>query len=285
MVRVSVLMPVYRTNEEYLREAISSILAQTYSDFEFLILDDCPEDDRELIVKSYKDRRIKYLRNETNMGISESRNKLVDMARGEYLAVMDHDDVSLPERLEKQVNYLDAHPDVGVVGCWTDVFPDNKGLYFPSDDFKIKSLMMNICAVVHPSSMLRKSVLIENKIRYEKEYSPAKDYKLWCSLMEFTRFYNISEVLFRYRSHDHRTSVLQKKTMREVTEEIHAIMRNKYPAFFAYYTNTRKRVWCIRLFKLVPFLTVTLKNNKYSVYLFGKIPLLGMKEKGDQYGL
>lgn len=105
MVRVSVLMPVYRTNEEYLREAISSILAQTYSDFEFLILDDCPEDDRELIVKSYKDRRIKYLRNETNMGISESRNKLVDMARGEYLAVMDHDDVSLPERLEKQVNY------------------------------------------------------------------------------------------------------------------------------------------------------------------------------------
>lgn len=247
MVRVSVLMPVYRTNEEYLREAISSILAQTYSDFEFLILDDCPEDDRELIVKSYKDRRIKYLRNETNMGISESRNKLVDMARGEYLAVMDHDDVSLPERLEKQVNYLDAHPDVGVVGCWTDVFPDNKGLYFPSDDFKIKSLMMNICAVVHPSSMLRKSVLIENKIRYEKEYSPAEDYKLWCSLMEFTRFYNISEVLFRYRSHDHRTSVLQKKTMREVTEEIHAIMRNKYPAFFAYYTNTRKRVWCIRL--------------------------------------
>ena len=108
---------------------------------------------------------------------------------------------------------------------------------------------------------------------------------MWCSLMEFTRFYNISEVLFRYRSHDHRTSVLQKKTMREVTEEIHAIMRNKYPAFFAYYTNTRKRVWCIRLFKLVPFLTVTLKNNKYSVYLFGKIPLLGMKEKGDQYGL
>lgn len=73
--------------------------------------------------------------------------------------------------------------------------------------------------------------------------------------------------------------------MREVTEEIHAIMRNKYPAFFAYYMNTRKRVWCIRLFKLVPFLTVTLKNNKYSVYLFGKIPLLGMKEKGDQYGL
>ena len=239
-------MPVYRTNEEYLREAISSILAQTYSDFEFLILDDCPEDDRELIVKSYKDRRIKYLRNETNMGISESRNKLVDMARGEYLAVMDHDDVSLPERLEKQVDYLDAHPDVGVVGCWTDVFPDNKGLYFPSDDFKIKSLMMNICAVVHPSSMLRKSVLIENKIRYEKEYSPAEDYKLWCSLMEFTRFYNISEVLFRYRSHDHRTSVLQKKTMREVTEEIHAIMRNKYPAFFAYYMNTRKRVWCIQ---------------------------------------
>ena len=92
MPKVSVLMPIYKTNEKYLKEAISSILNQSYTDFEFLILDDCPEDTREEIVKSFKDKRIKYFKNERNLGITPSRNKLIDMAKGEYLAVFDHDD-------------------------------------------------------------------------------------------------------------------------------------------------------------------------------------------------
>lgn len=278
MVRVSVLMPVYRTNEEYLREAISSILAQTYSDFEFLILDDCPEDDRELIVKSYKDRRIKYLRNETNMGISESRNKLVDMARGEYLAVMDHDDVSLPERLEKQVNYLDAHPDVGVVGCWTDVFPDNKGLYFPSDDFKIKSLMMNICAVVHPSSMLRKSVLIENKIRYEKEYSPAEDYKLWCNLVPYTNFYNLQEILFCYRDWKHNTSNTECKNMKFITSIIQAENYIKFPSLYSVFLKTRRVVKRLNLFGIIPFIKIIETHQLKKIYVCG-VHIISLKIK------
>ena len=88
-------MPVYKTQEEHLRAAIESILNQSFTDFEFLILDDCPTDTRETIVKSYNDPRIKYLINETNLGISKARNKLIDLAQGEYLAVFDHDDLSL----------------------------------------------------------------------------------------------------------------------------------------------------------------------------------------------
>ena len=103
MPKVSVLMPVYKTEETHLKEAISSILNQTIKDFEFLILDDCPEDNREKIVKSFDDKRIRYLKNEQNRGITSSRNKLFDIAKGEYLAIFDHDDISLPERLEKQV--------------------------------------------------------------------------------------------------------------------------------------------------------------------------------------
>lgn len=103
MPKVSVLMPVYKTQEEHLRQAIESVLNQTYADFEFLILDDCPDDTREDIVKSYQDKRIKYSQNEKNLGITPSRNKLIDMAQGEYLAVFDHDDISLPERFAKQV--------------------------------------------------------------------------------------------------------------------------------------------------------------------------------------
>ena len=103
MVKVSVLMPVYKTPEKYLRAAIESILQQTFTDFEFLILDDYPLDNRQKIVASYADKRIKYFENSQNMGISASRNKLIDMAKGEYLAVFDHDDISLPQRLEKEV--------------------------------------------------------------------------------------------------------------------------------------------------------------------------------------
>ena len=88
MPKVSVLMPVYKTNEKYLREAIESILNQTYKDFEFLILDDCPNDTRESIVKSYNDERIKYFKNEKNLGISGARNKLIDLSSGEYLAII-----------------------------------------------------------------------------------------------------------------------------------------------------------------------------------------------------
>ena len=100
--KVSVLMPVYNTQSEHLHEAIDSILAQTFRDFEFLILNDCSTDPQvEEVVKSYSDPRIVYAVNERNLGISGARNRLLDMAQGEYLVVMDHDDISLPERFEK----------------------------------------------------------------------------------------------------------------------------------------------------------------------------------------
>ena len=102
MPRVSVLMPVYNTKPEQLREAMDSILAQTFGDFEFLILNDRSTDPQvEEVVKSYSDPRIVYAVNERNLGISGARNRLLDMAQGEYLVVMDHDDISLPERFEK----------------------------------------------------------------------------------------------------------------------------------------------------------------------------------------
>jgi len=113
--KVSVLFPVFNTKEEYLRAAIESILSQTFSDFEFLILNDASTNNAEEVIKSYTDPRIKYFKNEKNPGISETRNKLLDLATGEYLAIMDHDDISLPNRLQKQIDYLNNNPEVGVV--------------------------------------------------------------------------------------------------------------------------------------------------------------------------
>ncbi|HCU59460.1 MAG TPA: hypothetical protein DIC64_05745, partial [Alphaproteobacteria bacterium] len=218
--KVSVLMPVYKTPENYLREAIESILSQTYTNFEFLILDDCPSNPVENIVKSYHDKRIKYFKNEQNLGISPSRNKLIDLSKGEYLAVMDHDDIALPERFEKEVAFLDSHPEVGVVGTWYETFPEIKlKKKFITNSQIERDLMFN-CSVLHPSSMLRKSVLLQNKIRYEAEFTPAEDYALWCSLIGKTKFANIPEVLQKYRDYPNNTSKNQAQKMKEATRKI-----------------------------------------------------------------
>ena len=207
--KISVLMPVYKTPESYLKEAIESILNQTFTDFEFLILDDCPEQSVERIVKFYRDERIKYYKNEKNLGISASRNRLMDLAKGEYLAVMDHDDIALPERLAKEIAFLEAHSDVGVVGTWYERFPNKKVKKKYVINSQIERDLMSNCSILHPSAMIRKSVLLENNIRYEAEFSPAEDYMLWVRLIGKTKFANIPKVLLKYRDYAGNTSKIQ----------------------------------------------------------------------------
>lgn len=230
---VSVLMPVYRTPEKYLREAIESILKQTYRNLEFLIMDDCPWKTSENIVKSYEDKRIRYVKNMMNLGISAARNKLMDMARGEYLAVMDHDDIALPQRLEKEVDLLQQHPEIGVVGTWYETFPRHKiKKHFVCNEQIEQDLMYN-CAILHPSAMIRKKVLTDHNIYYESEFSPAEDYALWTSLIGKTKFANIPEVLQRYRVSRCNTSQLQSKQMRESRQKIHERLQREHPLLWS----------------------------------------------------
>ena len=253
MTKVSVLMPVYKTNEQYLREAIESILNQTFTDFEFLILDDCPNDTRERIVKSYKDKRIKYSINEKNLGISASRNKLIEMAKGEYLAVFDHDDISYPERFEKEVKYLDEHKDVGVVSSWINIIPKNKIVKRPEEDCEIKICLTNWCSVVHSASMIRKSVLIDNNIRYEEEFSPAEDWALWCRLIDVTNFHNIPEPLLNYRMHESNTSKTQSDKMDKASLMVESIVKTNYP-----HLNLAYNLRATHIFKTLLFGRITI---------------------------
>lgn len=277
MPKVSVLMPIYKTNEKYLREAISSILNQTFTDFEFLILDDCPDDDREAIVKSYADERIKYSKNEHNLGITPSRNKLIDMAQGEYLAIFDHDDISLPTRLEKEVKYLEEHLDVGVVGTRFKNMIAKKTAFIPTDNHDIKMALMRGCAIVHSSSMIRKSVLDDHNIRYEADFSPAEDYALWCRLIPYTNFHNLDEILFHYRDHTENTSHKQKNKMQQATFAIWAFVKTENPALYNEFLLKAKHTNRIRLFGIIPFLKIIKQQNKIKVYLFEKILLLKFK--------
>lgn len=278
MPKVSVLMPVYKTDENYLREAIESILSQTFEDFEFLILDDCPEDDREEIVKSYNDDRIKYSKNEKNLGISASRNKLIDMAQGEYLAVMDHDDICLPDRFKKQVGFLDMHPDIGVCGSSFSWVHKNKITKKPETSDSIERALLCGCAIHHPSAIIRKSVLKASKVNYEAAFSPAEDYALWCRLIGKTKFYNIQEPLLLYRKHETQTSVIRKNAMKQATAEIHDFVRRKHPALWNEVCREIPSIVRVKLFGFLPILKFYHRGFKYDGFL-KYIPFLSIKTK------
>lgn len=280
MAKVSVLMPVYNTPEEYLRPAIESILVQTYQDFEFVILNDAsPDENVEKIVKSYSDKRIRYYKNDVNRGISFSRNRLIELAKGEYLAVFDHDDISFPNRLEKEVAFLDSHSDVGVVGSWYQAFEKDKVRKFPTDDAAIKRGLMNGCVVSHTSAMIRKSVLVDNHIIYEEAFSPAEDYALWCRLLPKTNFANIPEALVVYRYHTNNTSHKQCYKMTLATYGILDFVRKENPALWEMAKSLRGKKYKVKLFNFIPFFEICSEADVLSCKLFGFLPLLSVRLK------
>ena len=272
MPKVSVLMPLYNTPEHYLREAIESVLSQSFADFELLLLNDSPDNKGlDAIVASYPDARIRYIKNEKNLGISRSRNILFDQATGEYLALMDHDDVSMPTRLEKQVAFLDANPDVGVVSCQFANYTSGTVSKKPIEDRDIKLELMRSCALSHSAATIRKSVLVAHAVRYEERFSPAEDYGLWGRLIPITKFHNIDEALLRYRLHAGNTSQVQKQKMKNATlavaEYISALNPEIYREFLFRATHTS----VFRLFGIIPLFSVSRKGKSTRIYLFKTI--------------
>lgn len=271
MPKVSVLVPLYNTQLDHLKVMIESVLAQSYTDFELLILNDSPTNDAlRDVVKSYTDSRIRYVENERNLGISASRNRLIDLAQGEYLAIFDHDDICEPHRLALEVAYLDEQPDVGVVSGQTIDIGNGRLSAFPENNADIKAGLMHGCVVAHPASMIRKSVLINNGIRYEPAFSPAEDYLLWIRLIGVTLFHNLKEPMIQYRNHEDNTSHRRHEKMADADLLIKGIAANAYPHLLPENTN---RYW-IKLFGVVPLLKVKRTSHKKTYSLFGMIPLV-----------
>ena len=282
--KVSVLLPIYNTHPQHLRECIASILSQTFADFEFLILNDSPENtELDAIVASFEDPRIIYKKNERNLGISASRNKLLDAARGEYLAVMDHDDISLPQRFEREVAYMDTHPEVGVCSCWAECFPKPHLLRFPTEDVDIKVMFMDDCPIMHPAAMIRRAVLTQHNIRYEEEFSLCEDFCLWLRLIEYTRFHNIPEVLFRYRWHTDNVSKQQQRKMVQATSRLRSSARKKYPCLFDAWLNASSSVWNAKLFRVLPLFKLVKCGRQATLYLFNHIPIMRITKKRKEW--
>jgi len=199
--KVTVLMPVYN-GDQYLKEAIDSILGQTFKDFEFLIINDGSTDKSIEIIESYNDKRIKLIHNEKNMGLIYTLNKGLELAKGKYIARMDADDISLPPRLQKQVDFMDKNKDVGVCGTWIKTFGDNiisRKNKVPSDNEEIGIALLFNCVIMHPTVIMRKSLLDKYNLRYDEKHKDAEDYGLWVRCIHNFKLANIPEVLLNYR--------------------------------------------------------------------------------------
>ncbi len=199
-------MPVYN-GEQFLCAAVDSILGQTFQDFEFIIVDDGSTDNTPVILEQYsnRDRRVIWQRKPKNEGLVAALNSGLDHARGEYIARMDVDDISLPERLETQVRYLESNKEIGVVGSSAQVidrwgrplfvvkFPETHSLIFWSLHFR--------CPIIHPTVMARRDFYLKAG-GYSHEWPHAEDYDLWARMVYQSVFHNLGEVLLQLRKHD-----------------------------------------------------------------------------------
>lgn len=228
---ISVIMSNYNTPEEYLRDAIESVLNQTYSTFEFIIVDDCSSDNSLEIIKSYDDPRIYVIENEINMGITKSLNRALNVAKGEYVARMDADDICLPERFQKQVDYLKKHPDTIVCGTWVELFGDGASVYHEKysckvlperEELQINLLFGNHMNIIHPTAMFNHKLLKENNITYNENYIFAQDFRMWVECAKKGELANVPEVLFRYRIHNKAVSSDKKSVQTECAKNIMA---------------------------------------------------------------
>lgn len=209
MPKVSVIMPAYNA-EKYIGQAIGSILGQTFEDLEFIILNDCSKDKTEEIILSYSDERIVYVKNEKNLGVAGTLNRGLGLAKGEYIARMDADDISLPERLERQAAFLDENPAVAACGSNAVLFGEGMEEYpteMPEDDLHIRIRLAISNPFVHPSMMLRAASL--DGLRYDSAFEGREDYRMWMELSQNHAMANLPQCLLRYRIHG--GQVTQKK--------------------------------------------------------------------------
>lgn len=196
--KISVLIPVYNA-EKFIKESVSSILNQTFSDFELLLGDDGSTDQSMEIISSFGDDRIIVIRNEENLGIARTLNRLIHLSKGEYIARQDSDDISLPERLQKQVDFMDKNQEIGVCGTNFTIFGDKvRQMFRPLTDEDIKVYMLINNPVCHPSAMIRRSCLTK---LYDQSLFPAEDYALWFDLSKTSKLTNLPDFLIRYRWH------------------------------------------------------------------------------------
>ena len=202
MPRVTILMPVYNAGK-FLREAVDSILAQSFSDFEFLIIDDGSSDGSQSIIRSYDDSRIRLMQNEKNLGVAATLNRGLDLARCEYIARMDADDISMHHRLGKQIHFMDENPKLGVSGTWIRLFGDQPRVVdrCPVGASVVKAYMLFDNPMFHPTVIMRRDAMHRFGLLYDHVYYRTEDFDLWTRAVGHFPLDNLPVPLVRFRCH------------------------------------------------------------------------------------
>lgn len=199
---VSVVMCEHNTHVEFLKEAVESILNQTYSNFELIFVDDKSNTDYSSL-QCFKDKRIRLIKNEQNIGLAASRNVGIDASKGKYIAIMDTDDIAEPQRFEKQVEFMENNDKVVVCGTWFKMFGDKtatiRRIIDDTEYYRCCLLFGNDPTVLNPSTMIRKSTLVDNGVRLDERLKTAEDYRLWTMISKYGEVTNLKEILMNYR--------------------------------------------------------------------------------------
>ncbi len=214
---VSVILPAYNC-EKYIAQAIESVLQQTFTDLELIIINDGCTDKTESVILSFTDPRIIYLKNEINRGLIFTLNKAIDITRGKYIARMDADDISIPIRLQMQKDFLDQHSETGLVASTVEFIDNNNrpGEYWELDkktltSSLIKQVMAKESCIAHPSVMGRSEIF--QKYRYKDYQKNIEDFDLWLRLLnDGIIISKIETPLLLYRLHEHSVTKADQKT-------------------------------------------------------------------------
>lgn len=242
---ISVIMPAYNV-EKYVGEAIESVLAQTVTDFEFIIIDDGSTDNTVDEIKKCTDPRIKLLVNETNRGAIVSLNRAMQEAQGEYIARMDSDDICcFPTRFAVQVEYLKEHPEIFMIGAAHQVMGTDEVVLFPKYDEEIKLQLFRKSVFSHPTIMMRRAEYEAQNFSF-RNYLHAEDYAMWAEMaVKGLKLANFEDVYLIYRQHP---SQVTRKFRPEQLEVSKKVQRDYFSAMMANVLTKEE----IELFKSVP---------------------------------
>ena len=219
MIPVSIVMPIYNTPVEYLREAVDSMLNQTFSCFEFIIINDGSDGDTKKYLQNLKDPRIVLHHNKTNIGVTKSLNIGLQLAQGKYIARMDGDDISSADRLEKQYTFMESHAETVMCGCAIEEIGTKTGCYYTRikdrDSYRIKALFY-YPGPKHPTMFIRREILTKNDILYHEDLKYAQDYALCVDLSRSGGdIACLPEVLLKRRNHEFRITSQHYETQKK----------------------------------------------------------------------
>ncbi len=262
---VSIILATYN-GLKYIEESINSVLNQTYKNFEFIIINDCSTNNVEQIILNYqkKDNRIIYIKNKTNLKLTQSLNKWINISKWKYIARIDDDDIWLPEKLKKQINFMEKNKDYWL--CWTStIVIDSKWnkiqkIKMRNTDREIKENILKSNQFTHSSIIIKKNILNNIWWWYNKKWEWTEDYELWLRIWKISKLYNLSDFLVKYRWL--KTSISRKNKNKQQINNIKLCFK-----FKKYYNNFTLSI----LYKLIFYIILLISNEKIIKYNLWKI--------------